>query len=149
MVAEYYTQRLRLSQQPTCHEVGRSYADLMSKKKASDDKAEASRDAFAVEFGKRLRAAREAKQMTGTALGSQLGATKTNVSQWENGTHMPDLKTLAALCDALTCSADALLGRAFTDLSAGALEEARAFDSLERDDQRKWRTLRLTMFTPA
>jgi transcriptional regulator with XRE-family HTH domain len=50
--------------------------------------------------------------VTGDALGIEAGATKTNISHWENGVHMPDLAQLAALCDALECSADRLLGRA-------------------------------------
>jgi hypothetical protein len=43
---------------------------------------------------------------------------------------MPDLAQLAALCDALDCSADQLLGRDQRGLSAEALEEARSYEEL-------------------
>lgn len=107
--------------------------------------------AFAVSFGRRLREAREAKtpKMTQPQLGAQVGAAKARISQWENGTHMPDLEHLAALCDALGCSADWLLGRAGQKLSAAALEEARAYDALPKEQQHKWRAMRLTLFAPA
>lgn len=114
-------------------------------------KAEQQRDPFAVAFGERLRDARQAKlpKMTQDDLGAQIGAKKANISQWENGSHMPDLKSLRAICDTLGCSADTLLGRVPGTVSAAAMEEARAYDALPKDQQHKWRAMRLTLFAPA
>lgn len=126
------------------------YASWMSKK-SGEGRPKKPRDPFAVAFGARLREVRDAKipKLTGDALGAQLGGTKTTISHWESGEHMPDLKNLVALCDALGCSADQLLGRRFGGLSAAALEEARAYDELPEGLQRKWRAMRLTMFSTA
>lgn len=106
---------------------------------------------FSIAFGVTLRELREAKKpdMTQTALASQVGSSKTNVSHWEKGTHMPDVETLRAICDTFNCSADELLGRATATVSAAAMEEARAFDALPKEQQTKWRAMRLTLFTPA
>jgi transcriptional regulator with XRE-family HTH domain len=150
MVAEYDTSELRLAQQPSCNEDGASYAGRMSKPTVLAEQ-KAHKDAFAVAFGNRLRSVREAKEpkLTQEALGSQVGAKKANVSQWENGSHMPDLKSLAALCDVLGCSADRLLGRSLDAYSPAALEEAKAYDALPSEQQKKWRTMRRALFSPA
>jgi transcriptional regulator with XRE-family HTH domain len=120
---------------------------MVTKRAAAKKKKEPS--AFAVAFGSRLRSAREAKSLTGEALGLQVAKTKHDVSHWENAVHMPDLEVFAALCDALGCSADDLLGRGHRALSASALAEARAFDGLPPEMQKKWRTMRLTLFATA
>lgn len=135
MVAEYDTPQLRLAQLPSCNDGWASYALLDME--------------FAAQFGERLRKARTAKGLTQTTLGEKLAIKKANVSQWENGHHMPDLEQLAALCDATGMSADWMLGRTQKELSAEALSEAHAYDSLSAEEQRKWRALRMTMFTPA
>lgn len=116
-----------------------------------DPDEKAAKDPFAVAFGHRLSAIRRAKapKLTGGELGQQVGATKTNVSHWENGVHMPDIKTLAAICDVLDCSADRLLGRSLDVYSPAALEEAKAYDALPADQQKKWRTMRLALFSAA
>lgn len=118
----------------------------MSKRESSEGK---SKDPFAVAFGIRLRNAREAEELTQQELGSQIGAKKANISQWENGSHMPDLRSMDAICNVLKCSGDWLLGRALPEFSAAALQEARFYDGLPKEQQVKWRTMRLTLFTPA
>lgn len=104
---------------------------------------------FPQRIGQRLKQARLAKGMTQPELGAKLALSKTNLSHWENGVHMPDLEQFTGLCDATEVSADWVLGRALTELSAEALAEARAYDALSPEDRRKWRALRMTMFTPA
>lgn len=158
MVAEYDISELRLPQPIPCNERRRSYAARMNKttgkaKAVKTPKATAApeKDPFAVAFGNRLKRAREAlfPPMTQEALGEQIGAKKPNISQWENGTHMPDFKTLDALCNVLQCSADRLLGRAEERFSAEALVEAHAFDKLPPEQQQKWRAMRLALFAQA
>jgi transcriptional regulator with XRE-family HTH domain len=120
-------------------------------KKSGDVQTGTGSNPFAVAFGRRLRELREAKQpkLTQEALGGQIAAKKANVSQWENGAHMPSLEMLAALCDVLGCSADYLLGRTQLTISPKALEEAKAFDELPPEQQKKWRAMRLTLFSTA
>lgn len=148
MVSINDTPKLRISQLTSCHERVRSYAQRMGKRavKREDEKP---LNEFAVAFGARLKETRLAKNpaITGDALGAQIGATKTNVSHWETGKHMPDLETLAAICNVLGCSADSLLGRDERVLSAAAMAEAKAFDALPPEDQKKWRAMRLALFT--
>jgi hypothetical protein len=54
---------------------------------------------------------------------------------------------MAALCDVLDCSADRLLGRSLDAYSPAALEEAKAYDALPSEQQKKWRTMRLALFS--
>jgi hypothetical protein len=44
-------------------------------------------------------------------------------------------------------SADWLMERAVLALSAEALAEARAYEAMPAEDRRKWRAMRLTMFS--
>jgi transcriptional regulator with XRE-family HTH domain len=151
MIAINDTPQLRVTKLSSCHEGLGSYA-LQVGKRADNEGKEKKRDPFAVAFGVRLRDARLAKvkpPLTGEALGTMVGATKMTISHWENGVHMPDLAQLAALADALGCSADQLLGRSPVGLSAEALEEARAYEELPAVERKKWRAMRLTLFSPA
>lgn len=137
MVANYDTFRLRVSQLPSCNDGWAFYAKY------------GMNEEFARTLGRRIRAAREAKGLTQEALGTPIAVKKANLSQWENGRHMPDVEQFAGLCDAMSISADWLLGREHPGLSAEALAEARAYDALSVEDKRKWRALRMTMFNPA
>lgn len=100
-------------------------------------------------FGDRLRAAREAKELSGQELGRRLAVSKSTISHWENGRYEPSLGQLMALCDELATSADWLMERPGQQLSAEALQEARAFEALSPENRRKWRALRHTMFSTA
>ena len=60
--------------------------------------------------GTRLRAAREARGWTGVELAAKMGATKSQVSQWELGLRTPGADSLIRLRAALGVSADQLLG---------------------------------------
>ncbi len=143
MVADYDTAWLRQTQQARSHEPDSSYADSMSKKPKKP------KEPLAIAVGQRIRQGREAKDWTQPELGVKVGASKSNLSQWENGSHMPDLKSLLALCGALGVSPNDLLGVTASPVSAAALEEAKAYDSLPPEQQTKWRKMRLTLFAPA
>lgn len=102
-------------------------------------------------FKERLREARAAQTpaLSGEALGAKLAVSKATISHWENGRYEPSLEQLKALCDQLQVSADWLLDRDRADLSAEAIQEARAFEALSVEDRRKWRAMRRTMFATA
>ena len=66
-------------------------------------------------FGERLRAAREAKGLSGTQLGAGAGdkdgksASKQSVADWEHDRHYPKADQLRSICLKLNISADYLL----------------------------------------
>lgn len=62
-----------------------------------------------IEFGEKLKRAREAKGMTQQTLADQLYVTRQAVSRWENGARYPDLLTAKKLSDCLEVSLDELL----------------------------------------
>jgi transcriptional regulator with XRE-family HTH domain len=127
-VSEYDTTKLSLAKLRSCNERTASYAQRMG-------------------FGERLRDARKDKKLTGEELGRRVGMTKAGISHWEKDRYEPNLAQLTALADELEVTADWLLGREHPSLSADALKEALAYESLSPDDRRRWRTLRQTMFS--
>lgn len=60
-------------------------------------------------MGRRIAAARKARNLTQQQLADQLGVTNKAVSKWETDEGCPDLKTIPALCKALDLTADQLL----------------------------------------
>ena len=60
-------------------------------------------------MGRRIAAARKARDLTQQQLADQLGVTNKAVSKWETDEGCPDLKTIPALCKALGLTADQLL----------------------------------------
>lgn len=62
-----------------------------------------------IEFGEKLKRAREARGMTQQTLADQLYVTRQAVSRWENGARYPDLLTAKKLSDCLGVSLDELL----------------------------------------
>lgn len=118
-------------------------AKLLSRNKASLPYA------LLMGFKERLREARDARGLSGQALGAKLAVSKATISHWENGRYEPSLEQMKALCDELRVGADWLLERDDMKLSAEALQEARAFEALSADDRRKWKTMRRTLFTAA
>jgi transcriptional regulator with XRE-family HTH domain len=60
-------------------------------------------------FGARLRAAIDAAHMTQSQLADEVGRSKGAVTQWVHGQTEPDLRTLAAICERLSVSADYLV----------------------------------------
>ena len=65
--------------------------------------------AIAVAFGRRLREARKAADMTQTELGERIGSTKAAICRWENGTNTPNLGTVTRLAAALRTEAFELM----------------------------------------
>jgi transcriptional regulator with XRE-family HTH domain len=60
-------------------------------------------------FGKRLRQAREFKELTQGNLGFLLGCSKQIISHWETGRNEPNLGQIAALCEILGITSDWLI----------------------------------------
>ena len=63
----------------------------------------------ALEFGEKLRAAREKKRITQQTLADYLFVTRQTVSRWECGTRFPDLLTAKKISGILEVSLDELL----------------------------------------
>jgi len=61
-------------------------------------------------FPQRLRQAREAKNLTKTALGQLVGVSNVSIREFEIGRKVPTVDTLIALAQALDCSLDWLCG---------------------------------------
>lgn len=62
-----------------------------------------------MEFCKKIKMARNNKQLTQAELATRLNVSRTAISNWENGRNYPDLKTLIQISDALDVSIDSLL----------------------------------------
>ncbi len=60
---------------------------------------------------KKLKSLRKAKKLTQADMAEMLGTTRVSYLRWENGTHEPDLKTLATIADYFNVSIDYLIGR--------------------------------------
>ena len=71
-----------------------------------------------MEFGEKLRHAREAKGITQQTLANQLFVTRQAVSRWECGARFPDLLTAKKLSEYLEVSLDDLLSKAETEKCA-------------------------------
>ena len=61
-------------------------------------------------IGRRITAMRGYRMLTQDELGAMVGVAKQTVSNWENDRRIPRANELKALCRALECSADYLLG---------------------------------------
>lgn len=61
-------------------------------------------------LGKRIASMRGYRRMNQEQLGGRVGVTKQTISGWENDRRVPDADAIVALCKALDCSADYLLG---------------------------------------
>lgn len=70
----------------------------------------ASMSTFRKEFAKRLRFAREMREMTQAQLGGKADLDQTQVCQFEAGSRLPGAENLKALAKGLMVSADYLLG---------------------------------------
>ena len=66
--------------------------------------------AFRTEFAKRLRFAREMREMTQAQLGRAADLDQTHVAHFESGSRLPGAENLKAICKGLMVSADYLLG---------------------------------------
>ena len=64
-----------------------------------------------MEFGERLKQAREKKGMTQQTLAERLFVTRQTVSRWENGVRYPDILAVRKLSEILEISLDDLLSQ--------------------------------------
>lgn len=86
----------------------------------------------------RIREIRTAKRISQVELAKTLGVTKQSVSNWENDNIQPSVDMLARIADALSVSADYLLGRDdkrhldVTGLSEDAIQRLQALIDIMR-----------------
>lgn len=124
-VSGYYTCKSRNAIQHSCNKEWRPYA-------------------FRMDFGTRLRDARNDAGLTGEKLGEMLGVSKQTIAHWEANRYEPKLVYLANLCERLGVSADYLLtGRAIAGLSPAAVKQARFWESLTPEEKRKWEAAKM------
>lgn len=99
---------------------------------------------FWMEFGDRLREARQGKELSQEQLGEKLGkVAKQAISHWENGHHFPSIQQLVQIAAILNVSFDwLLLGKSPENLSIGAIQQAKLYESLDTANRRKWEGLR-------
>lgn len=90
-------------------------------------------------LGLRLKAAREAKGLTQTQVGSRFGVDKGTVSAWETGRGVPDAIRLRELARLYGVSADAILWE--NSISHEAMQLATEFDHLNAAEKATWRLL--------
>ncbi len=64
---------------------------------------------MAYEVGQRIRKFRELRKMSQKELAAKIGVLGTRVSNWEQGTHRPDVDILGKICIALNVSPSELL----------------------------------------
>jgi len=62
-------------------------------------------------FKERLKERREQLGLSQAALGEKACVTQQMIAAYENGIRKPSLEVFLAICDALQCTADYLLGR--------------------------------------
>lgn len=61
-------------------------------------------------LGKRIASMRGYRRLNQEQLGGFVGVTKQTISGWENDRRVPDADNIVALCKALDCTSDYLLG---------------------------------------
>lgn len=124
-VSDNYTGKYRIPKLPFMHKAKPLYAFWMG-------------------FNERLKEARLAADLTGEKLGEAIGCSKQNISHWEAGRYEPNLTFIIRLCEVLDVPSDWLvLGKAPEELSAGAIREARFYDTLSPEGKRKWETAKM------
>ena len=75
-------------------------------------------------LGESIRNARMAKGLTQKQLAELIGSKNNSVSNWEHGTHKPDIDTLERLCKVLDISPVELLGAEYPAERIGRLTGA-------------------------
>ena len=86
----------------------------------------------------RIKELRTAAGWTQTQLGKRIGAAKSTVSEYESEKHQLDPVLICALCDLFGCTADYLLGRSLSPLTAVNDAQARllaAYDAASVRDR--------------
>lgn len=90
-------------------------------------------------FGLRLKAAREARELTQQQVADKFDVKKATVSAWETGVGVPDALRLRQLAKLYGVSADALLWE--DSLSNEAMQVAADFDSLNEAQRKTFRAV--------
>lgn len=93
-------------------------------------------------LAQRLKFLRESRSITTYELSKKSGITETTLKAYENGLiRSPSVDNIIILCECFNCTADYLLGlKDSIELSAGALEIARIYDSM-KDYEQSWSLL--------
>ena len=93
-----------------------------------------------VEFGLRLKSARESAGMTQSELGNVIGTSKSVISQYESGQNDPRQSAIPLLAEALNVSINWLMGVDEFDNIQIAANTGDSFDDLPEDDQERIRS---------
>lgn len=99
-------------------------------------------------FGRRLREARKAAELTQEQLAAFVDLGKQSVSHWEKGRNAPELHVLVVVAKEIGKSLDWLvLGIGTDGLSRDAQELAREFDALDQESRARFQAA-LTLARP-
>ena len=92
-------------------------------------------------IGQRIKDLRKKADLTQDRLADYLGVSAQAVSKWECGIATPDLALIAPLCKVLGCSADEMLGVAYTEDKERAKALYNELDSLTPEDGERFAAL--------
>ena len=90
------------------------------------------------ETGRKISAARKAKNMTQMELADQMGISFQAVSNWERGSSMPDISKLPELAEILGVSIDQLLGEEAPLVKAAADNRMEEFLEAKAGRKQAW-----------
>lgn len=97
------------------------------------------------DIGERIRCLRLKRGLNQPQLAERLGVTKNAITNWETGFSRPDLATIPLLCEALSVSADTLLGLRREHLSDAEKQHLAAWRELTESERRSVDTLILAL----
>jgi transcriptional regulator with XRE-family HTH domain len=83
-------------------------------------------------FGKRLTAAREAKELTKEKLGKIVGIHHSQIGRYEKGEASPSAEVLKKMANALNVSTDYLMNRSVSDLAAENIQDKTLINQFNR-----------------
>lgn len=98
-------------------------------------------------FSDRLKAVRESRGYSQAELAKKAGLQATAISHFETGSRSPSFDNLRRLSDALSVSADYLMGRSDTEQMVGPTADNlfRGVEKLSAEDQEMLRVMKETM----
>lgn len=100
--------------------------------------------AFRMDFGNRLRDARNDAELTGDKLGALIGVSKQTIAHWEANRYEPKIVYLAKLSEVLGVSVDWLVtGKTIETLSPAAIKQGRFYEALSLEGRRRWETAKM------
>ena len=74
------------------------------------------------QIGQRIRKFRDLRKISQKELAAKIGVSSSRVSNWEQGTHRPDVDILGAICNALDVSPSELLDIRLSDSDLSSQE---------------------------